>query len=430
MSSVAEFIDSPWTDEERAEFAAELTTLNLQRCKFAAVAGMMIVVWTTLLSLLVPELRFSDLRPWLLTCLGIYIILLTLRLAVVRPNASRRLRTAYVFTFVVVLIGICDGFFLVLSQQLTSVSSFSRGMLVTAVLFVLPPRRFLPIVAVNELLLCGWLFWRGINAGTLTAFLDGTAGAVVGSVGSWVLYAAKEKEFRQQRVIRRQHAEMAELMAITAHDLGSPLLGIKNLLTLAVQRAELDRTRLVAVIGEAIRGCERLLELVGGLLQAHAVEHPVVRLESGDLRAAVIAAAERNLPIAEAKGLRLDSCLPETDATAKFDENALAQVFDNLLGNALKFSATGARIEITLARVNSNWCVTIADEGPGIPEEERPRLFQKYARGTARPTGQETSTGLGLYIVKTLADQIGARVSYASREPRGSVFRVELAATD
>ncbi len=332
--------------------------------------------------------------------------------------------------FVIVLIAICDGFFYVLSQQLTAVSSFSRGMLVTGVLFVLPPRRFVPIVAVNELLLCAWLAWRGLNAGTLTAFLDGTAGAVVAIVGSCVLYAAKEREFRHQRLIRRQNAEMSELMAITAHDLRSPLLGIKNLLTLAAQRAELDRARLVAVIGDAARGCERLLDLVGELLHAHAAEQPAVRVERCDLRQALIAAVERARPAAEAKELRFETRLPNRDAMARFDEGALQQVLDNLLGNALKFSPPGTRIEVALAWKKGGWSASIADEGPGIPEADRARLFQKYARGTARPTGGEASTGLGLYIVKTLAAQMSARVSYAPRIPSGSIFRVDLAAAD
>jgi len=421
---------TPWTDAERREFREELTRVNLHRCKFAGIAGVMIVLWTTLLSLFLPELRFADLRPWLYTCLGLYAGLFALRLAVLRPGTAETMRRTYVIAFVIVLIAICDGFFYVLSQQLTAVSSFSRGMLVTAVLFVLPPRRFVPIIVVNELLLCSWLAWRGLSAATLTAFLDGTAGAVVATFGSFVLYAAKEREFRHQQLIRRQNAEMGELMAITAHDLRSPLLGIKNLLTLAAQRAELDRARLVAVIGEAAHGCERLLDLVGRLLRAHATEDPAMRLERGDLRPALIAAVERARPAADIKGIRLATRLPDRDATARFDEGALAQVLDNLVGNALKFSPLGACIEVALEWENGGWSAVVADEGPGIPEEERARLFQKYARGTARPTGGEASTGLGLFIVKTLATQMGARVSYAPRTPNGSIFRVDLTAAN
>ncbi|HWA85911.1 MAG TPA: HAMP domain-containing sensor histidine kinase [Opitutus sp.] len=419
---------TPWTEAERTEFLGEVTALNLQRCKFAAIAGSMIVLWTSVLSLLLPELHFADLRGWLFTCLGIYAALLAIRLRVMRPGTSQAVRRAYVFAFVVVLIAICDGFFFVLSQQLTSVSSFSRGMLVTAVLFVLPPRRFIPFIAVNEILLCVWLAWRGLDAATVTAFLDGTAGAVVASLGSWILYAAKRTEFHQRLLIRRQHAEMNELMAITAHDLRSPLLGIKNLLALATARSELDRPRLFQVISDAARGCDRLLGLVGHLLHAHAAEQPAaLHPARGDLRAALAAAAERARPLAQAKGLRLVTHLADGVAPAQFDETALAQVLDNLLGNALKFSPPESQVDVSLACENGAWLIAISDEGPGVPEPERSRLFQKYARGSALPTGGETTTGLGLYIVKTLAEQMGARVSYVPCTPAGSTFRLELA---
>ena len=416
-----------WTEEERREFQEEMTALNLQRCKFAIVAGSMIVVWSSLISLLLPEVRLADLGGWFVTCLVIYATMAVLRWRVMRDGVSQAARQAYVFAFIVVLIGICDGFFLLLSEQLTSVSSFSRGMLVTGVLFIVPPRRFIPLAAVNEALLCCWLAWRGLNAATFTAFLDGTAGAVVASMGSWLLHAAKCAEFRQQRLILRQNADMNELMAVTAHDLRSPLLGVKNLLTLAAMRVELDRERLVAVIADAARACDRMLKLVSELVYAHAAEQASeIRGVRGDLRGPLAAAVERARPIAETKGLRIEARVGEGPAEANFDESALAQVLDNLLGNALKFSPPAGTIEAALAGRNGTWSVEIADEGPGVPEAERARLFQKYARGSVPATDGESSTGLGLFIAKTLAERMGARVNYAPREPRGAVFRVEL----
>lgn len=418
---------APWLAEEQHAFEHEVTALNLQRCKIAAIAGAMIALWTSGLSLFIPELQFADLRNWLITCLSIYAGLIAIRQGVSRKGVSDRLRRVYVLVFFVVLVGICDGFFFVLSQQLVSVSAFSRGMLVTAVIFVLPPSRYLPVAVANEALLCGWLIWRGVNGTTLMAFLDGTAGAVVGSVISWVLYAAKRAEFRQRRQIHRQHDEMNELMAITAHDLRSPLLGMKNLLSLATTRAGLERERLLGVIGAAMHACDRMLGLVNELVDAHAAEQETPsRAERGDLRASLPAAVERVRPLAEAKAVRVVARAPDEVAEAVFDEPVLGQVLDNLLGNAVKFSPPGATVEATLVARNGEWHVEIADEGPGVPETERARLFQKYARGTVSPTGGEGGSGLGLFIAKTLAERMGARVSYAPREPRGARFTVAL----
>jgi signal transduction histidine kinase len=417
-----------WRAADEREFLDEITALNLRHCKVAGIAGVMIALWSSLLSLMMPELRFADLQQWLATCIGIYGVLFVMRFGVVRVATSEAVRRAYVLAFVVALIGICDGFFFVLSHQLTAVSAFSRGMLVTAVLFVLPPRRFIPLVVANELLLCAWLIWRGPSAGTLTAFLDGTAGAVVGAVASWFLYAAKRADFQQQRLIRRQHAEMNELMAITAHDLRSPLLGVKNLLGLAVARTGLERERLLAVMTDAARACDRMLELVTRLVDAHAAEQrPMHANRRVDVRAALVAAAERAQTVADSKQVRVMASVPEHSAEAECDPEALAQMMDNLLGNAVKFSPAGAPVRVALAARDGVWRIEVADEGPGVPEPERLRLFQKYARGTARPTGGEGGNGLGLFIVKTLADRAGARVSHAPRDGGGSVFALELA---
>jgi len=418
-----------WSDAEERAFHAVVTATNLRRAKFAAIAGMMILVWSTGLSLLIPELRLHDLREWMLACFALYVGLLLVRRRVMA--ASLETQAIYVFVFTIALIGVCDGFFLVLTHQLASVSSFSRGMLVTGVLFLHPPRRFLPVVAVNELLLCAWLGWRGIDAGTITAFLDGTAGAVVGSVASWMLYHAKRADFRQQRQILRQSEEMNELMAITAHDLRSPLLGVKNLLTLGVARPGLERERLLAVMTDAARACDRMLELVTGLVDAHAAEqrtmHPAERV---DLRAVVATAVERARTTAKAKGVPVACALPEHAVAAACDEPALRQILDNLLGNAVKFSPPGATVQAVLIGADGGWRIEIADEGAGVPEAERAQLFQKYARGSVPPTGGESGSGLGLFIVKTLAERLGARVSYAPRESGGSRFVVERARTE
>lgn len=419
--------EAPWTADEQAEFAAELTALNLRRCKFAAIAGAMIAAWSSVLSAMMPELRLADLREWLGVTLALYGVLLAVRSRVMRPGVSEAVRQAYVLAFVVALIAICDGFFFVLSEQLTAVSSFSRGMLVTAVIFVLPPRRYLPVLVVNELLLCAWLAWRGVSAPTVMAFLDGTAGAVVAGFGSWVLFRAKRADFWQQRQIRRQHAEMNELMAITAHDLRSPLFSVKNLLTLAATRPGLDRARLLAVIADAARACERMLGLVSELVTAHAAEQDVPsRMERGDLRTALAAAVERARTAAETKGVRVTARAPDAAALAMFDAAALAQVLDNLVGNAVKFSPAGATVEASLAAVDGGWRMEIADEGPGVPEAERARLFQKYTRGTAAPTGGEGGSGLGLFIAKTLAERMGARVNFEPRAPQGARFTVTI----
>jgi signal transduction histidine kinase len=184
--------------------------------------------------------------------------------------------------------------------------------------------------------------------------------------------------------------------------------------------------------------CDATVTLVTRLVEAHAAEecNTTLQLEPLDLRALCAAASDRLRATASAKNQRIELTVPPTPAVARLDPGAFGQVLDNLLGNALKYSPDGATVECELLRRDERWRIDVRDEGPGVPIEERSRLFRKFHRGSARPTGQETSTGLGLFIARQLTEAMGGRVTHAPRpapaspatETGGSVFRVEIPA--
>ena len=108
------------------------------------------------------------------------------------------------------------------------------------------------------------------------------------------------------------------------------------------------------------------------------------------------------------------------------DRRALSQILDNLLSNAVKFSPRGRRIELAV-RVDGDFveCV-IRDQGPGFTAEDKKRMFRRYGRLSARPTGNEPSTGLGLSIVKKLVQDIGGELLCESQPGQGAAFVVRL----
>jgi signal transduction histidine kinase len=105
---------------------------------------------------------------------------------------------------------------------------------------------------------------------------------------------------------------------------------------------------------------------------------------------------------------------------------AVTEILENLLSNAVKYSPYGAKVIVASSVQNSFASVSVQDEGPGISDDDRERLFQRFARLSAKPTGGEHSTGLGLYIVKRLTEMLGGTVVCNSEPGKGAEFTVSL----
>jgi signal transduction histidine kinase len=112
------------------------------------------------------------------------------------------------------------------------------------------------------------------------------------------------------------------------------------------------------------------------------------------------------------------------------DTTYLIQIFENLISNAIKFSEEGKKIQVEVANIDSNVRVKIIDEGPGINPEEEDKLFKKFSKLSSRPTAGESSTGLGLSLVKKYVELIGGRVWYERESGMGATFVVELPLAD
>lgn len=111
------------------------------------------------------------------------------------------------------------------------------------------------------------------------------------------------------------------------------------------------------------------------------------------------------------------------------DKSYLNRIFENLLSNALKFSESGKNIYVNLSEKESGIEVSVRDEGPGIPPEDQLKLYHKFQRLTPRPTAGESSTGLGLWIVKTVVEKLDGTIDCESEVGVGTIFTVRLKRT-
>jgi signal transduction histidine kinase len=114
------------------------------------------------------------------------------------------------------------------------------------------------------------------------------------------------------------------------------------------------------------------------------------------------------------------------EVVAKLDSAKIRQVIDNLLSNAVKYSPPGSIITVTVREELGQCSFSVIDQGPGIPENERHKLFQDFGRLSAQPTGGEKSTGLGLAICRKIVEAHGGGITAENLPGRGSEFRVTL----
>lgn len=244
---------------------------------------------------------------------------------------------------------------------------------------------------------------------------DATGAAVV-------LVAQDVTEMRRLEGIRR------EFVANVSHELKTPLTSIKSLVDTLLNGALQDSAnnqRFVSLIDEETT---RLTRLIDDLLALSQIESKAVplRLEAVNLQALIEHLAARFQPQLEEHRVMLDVAFPPNSPSVSGDPDRLQQVFVNLLDNAIKFNAPGGRVTVRARYSGSSVAVSIEDTGIGIPEQDLPRIFERFYRVDKARSRELGGTGLGLSIVKHLVDLHQGTVSAQSRVGDGTVFTVTL----
>ncbi|MDO8184158.1 ATP-binding protein [Conexibacter sp. JD483] len=235
-----------------------------------------------------------------------------------------------------------------------------------------------------------------------------------------------------REVTREREAERVkeEFFALVSHELRTPLTAILGYVELVLgEHAEAgtdaDEERRHLEIVE--RNAQRLLRLVGDLLFAAQVESDSLLLEPGIVDLARIAheAVEAARPRAEDAGILLSAQIDPLPA-AVGDRDRLAQVLDNLISNALKFTTAGGHVEVRLSRAGDEARLDVADTGVGVPRGEQSRLFDRFFRASNATSRAVPGVGLGLMIVHAIVAAHGGTITLASEIGEGSTFTVRL----
>ncbi len=221
--------------------------------------------------------------------------------------------------------------------------------------------------------------------------------------------------------------EKTEIMGIVAHDLRNPIGAVRSMAEL-IQSEAFSGQNLSDAANKIITTSGRMLALVSNVLDINRLDEGAIHFMSVefDMLPQIEAICEQYQYHAASKSITLHLQTSDSSAIVTADEQALLQVLDNIVSNAVKYSPHGKSVFVRVKSGVEAVRLEVQDEGPGISEDDMKKLFGKFARLSARPTGDEHSTGLGLSIVKKMVEAMNGRVWCESELGQGATFIVEL----
>jgi signal transduction histidine kinase len=284
-------------------------------------------------------------------------------------------------------------------------------------------------------------FWTEVGQNGEEVHLE--AAAVRLDHTSVLVIARNNRLFVQQRLVLQRARELRlvhdELMRefelkdilvhAIVHDLAAPLHSILGVLSLLDEQSPPEPTRRWIQI--ALHAALRQRQLVQEILDVFSAEKsdltqaPVAGAEAPQLGQVISLVMNELDPVVRSRGIRLETEFHGPDWKVVAEETRLFRVLTNLLDNALRSSPDGGTIRLVVSSEKDSLYVRVEDEGPGVPLEVLPRLFEKFAKGGAR-----RGTGLGLYFCRITLERWGGGIGYEPRAEGGARFWIRLRRSD
>lgn len=218
-----------------------------------------------------------------------------------------------------------------------------------------------------------------------------------------------------------------ELFAIIIHDIKNPAALIKSLVEL-LRSYDLTATEQQDVMNDILATTSRIVSLSHEVSRVLALEGGKMRLEIDryDISEIIEDVFHRNNVRAKEKGIRFETDIKTFLPEAEFDAQKITEVIENLVSNAIKFTKTKGSVLIKASQNDNTVVVEVSDTGPGMSEQDLKEAFKRGSQLSAKPTDGESSTGLGLWIVKKLVEAHNGRVWVRSTIGKGATFAFSL----
>jgi signal transduction histidine kinase len=237
----------------------------------------------------------------------------------------------------------------------------------------------------------------------------------------------ERKLIEKQRELTGNNEMKNKFIGIVAHDLRNPIISIRGFSELLIKDGNNFNEEQNEFLGIIHATSRNMLAMINDLLDISRIESGNMQLtqKNGSLNKLIIERIQLIQLQADKKHISIHKELSRIPDVA-FDEHRMGQAIDNLISNAIKFAPIGSSVYLTLKQNGELVKFSVTDEGPGIPREEQHLLFSEFHRLSIRPTGGETSTGLGLAIAKKIIEAHNGMIEFETQEGMGSTFSLVL----
>jgi signal transduction histidine kinase len=234
-----------------------------------------------------------------------------------------------------------------------------------------------------------------------------------------------------EKARRRAETTKSDFASFVSHQLRTPLTGVSWMLELASELPGLTPD-VACYVTEARESTHRLIRLVNDLLDVSRLESGMLKVHCENLRLDELVASvvDELRPLIDGKQLHVTVVRPPSAPTICADSPLIRQAVTNLMGNAISYTSSGGRIDVTFTSRDGHVTCAFRDTGIGVPKGAQVRLFEKFYRADNAVVVESEGTGLGLSVVRLVVEHFGGRVWCESEPGHGALFTIELPAVD
>ena len=249
---------------------------------------------------------------------------------------------------------------------------------------------------------------------------------MISSEGSVFIFLLLLGGYQIRKTLKKEAAlaqQQKNFLLSVTHELKSPIASTKLQLQ-TLHKHDLDRSKQKEILSNAISDTDRLNNLVENILLAAKIENSVYSIHKEKYNLSEYITQGLNQTISSFNYKQKTELDIEPNVYMSIDRTSFPSIILNLFENAVKYSPEDSKIKISLKKQNEKTILSVADEGFGISDREKARIFQKFYRVGNEETRKTKGTGLGLYIVSYLVEQHNGTISVKNNSPRGSIFEV------